>query len=158
MFLSKTVDKKHDLRIFCRWSNLSRFTRFWGDQSGHKFAVGGPQLILRAVEQTQGIHSIFNLNLFDWNCIHFSCRDNPSLQTQYHVSVVPCICCTMYLLCHGNVFIYHTFYMSSSVRISVKHKQGMRGKSAILIFDILRPANSVPRKTSQPSSSSWAQR
>ena len=48
--------------------------------------------------------------------------------------------------------------MSSSVRISVKHKQGMRGKSAILIFDILRPANSVPRKTSQPSSSSWAQR
>ena len=48
MFLSKTVDKKHDLRIFCRWSNLSRFTRFWGDQSDHKFAVGGPQLILRA--------------------------------------------------------------------------------------------------------------
>ena len=32
---------KRDLRIFCRWSNLSRFTRFWGDQSGHKFAVGG---------------------------------------------------------------------------------------------------------------------
>ena len=48
MFLSKTVDKKHDLRIFCRWSNLSRFTRFWGDQWDHKFAVGGPQLILRA--------------------------------------------------------------------------------------------------------------
>ena len=23
------------------WSNLSRFTRFWGDQSGHNFAVGG---------------------------------------------------------------------------------------------------------------------
>jgi len=46
--ISKTVDKKRDLRTFCRWSNLSRFTRFWGDQSDHKFAVGGPQLILRA--------------------------------------------------------------------------------------------------------------
>ena len=44
----QTVDKKRDLRTFCRWSNLSRFTRFWGDQSDHKFAVGGPQLILRA--------------------------------------------------------------------------------------------------------------
>ena len=48
MFLSKTVDKKRDLRTFCRWSNLSRFTRFRGGQSDHKFAVGGPQLILRA--------------------------------------------------------------------------------------------------------------
>ena len=46
--ISKTVDKKRDLCTFCRWSNLSRFTRFWGDQSDHKFAVGGPQLILRA--------------------------------------------------------------------------------------------------------------
>ena len=46
--MNKTVDKKCDLRTFCRWSNLSRFTRFWGDQSNHKFAVGGPQLILRA--------------------------------------------------------------------------------------------------------------
>ena len=36
------------LRTFCRWSDLSQFTRFWGDQSGHKYAVGGPQLILRA--------------------------------------------------------------------------------------------------------------
>ena len=46
--ISKTVDKKRDLRTFCRWSNLSRFTRFLGDQSDHKYAVGGPQLILRA--------------------------------------------------------------------------------------------------------------
>ena len=31
---------------------MSRFTRFWGDRSGHKFAVGGPQLILRAGKST----------------------------------------------------------------------------------------------------------
>ena len=53
MFLNKTVDKKHDLRTFCRWSNLLRCTRFWGDQSDQKFAVGWPQLILRA-----GLYSV----------------------------------------------------------------------------------------------------
>ena len=39
---------KHDISTFCPWFNLSRFTRFWGDQTDHKFAVGGPRWILRA--------------------------------------------------------------------------------------------------------------
>ena len=37
-----------DLRTFCRWFNLSRFTYLWEDQSDHKFVLGGPQLMLRA--------------------------------------------------------------------------------------------------------------
>ena len=61
--MSKTVDKKRDLRTFCRWSNLSRFTRFWGDQSDHKFAVGGPQLILRAGEMPESKRS-FTIDVF----------------------------------------------------------------------------------------------
>ena len=33
--------------IFCRWFNLSRLTRFWGDQSDHLFVMGGTQLRAR---------------------------------------------------------------------------------------------------------------
>ena len=55
---------KCDLRTFCRWSNLSQFTRFWGDQSGHKYAVGGPQLILRAGLTAQPYFSLLDENNF----------------------------------------------------------------------------------------------
>ena len=44
--------------LFVAGSFLSRFTRFWGDQPDHKFAVGGPQLILRA--GPEGVHKVQN--------------------------------------------------------------------------------------------------